>query len=63
MPKTIDNDIPVIDRSFGYQTSVDEAIRAINTGEVEALSGEYGIGLIKLMGRAAGHIALEASLS
>lgn len=30
---------------------------------MEAFSGEFGIGLVKVMGRAAGHIALEASLS
>lgn len=63
LPKTIDNDIPIIDRSFGYQTSVDEALKAINSAETEALSAEYGIGLVKLMGRSAGHIALEACLS
>lgn len=63
LPKTIDNDIIIIDRSFGYQTSVDEAIRAINSAESEAFSAEYGVGLVKLMGRSAGHIALEASLS
>lgn len=61
--KTIDNDIRIIDRSFGYQTAIDEAIRAINSGENEAFSAEYGVGLIKLMGRNSGHIALEASLS
>lgn len=63
LPKTIDNDIPIIDRSFGYQTSVEEALKAINSAETEAMSAEYGIGLVKLMGRAAGHIALEACLS
>ena len=63
LPKTIDNDIKIIDRSFGYQTSVDEALKAINSAEVEALSAEFGIGLVKLMGRAAGHIALEACLA
>ena len=63
LPKTIDNDIRIIDRSFGYQTSVEEALKAINSAETEAMSAEYGIGLVKLMGRSAGHIALEASLS
>lgn len=63
LPKTIDNDIRIIDRSFGYQTAVEEALKAINSAETEAMSAEYGIGLVKLMGRSAGHIALEASLS
>lgn len=63
LPKTIDNDIKIIDRSFGYQTAVEEALKAINSAETEAMSAEYGIGLVKLMGRSAGHIALEACLS
>lgn len=63
LPKTIDNDIRIIDRSFSYQTSVDEALKAINSAEIEALSAEFGVGLVKLMGRSAGHIALEACLA
>lgn len=42
---------------------MEEALKAINSAETEALSAEYGIGLVKLMGWSAGHIALEASLS
>lgn len=63
LPKTIDNDIAIIDRSFGYQTAVEHAVQAINSAETEAMSAEYGVGLVKLMGRSAGHIALEACLS
>lgn len=63
LPKTIDNDIAIIDRSFGYYTAVEHAVQAINSAETEAMSAEYGVGLVKLMGRAAGHIALEACLS
>ncbi|XP_021276335.1 ATP-dependent 6-phosphofructokinase 3 isoform X2 [Herrania umbratica] len=51
IPKTIDNDIPVIDKSFGFDTAVEEAQRAINAAHVEAGSIENGIGLVKLMGR------------
>ena len=29
IPKTIDNDIPIIDKSFGFETSVEEAVKAI----------------------------------
>ncbi|XP_048134162.1 ATP-dependent 6-phosphofructokinase 7-like isoform X2 [Rhodamnia argentea] len=54
IPKTIDNDIPVIDRSFGFDTAVEEAQRAINAAHVEAESGENGIGLVKVMGRYSG---------
>lgn len=61
--KTIDNDIPVIDKSFGFETSVEEAQRAINSANVEANSVDYGIGLVKLMGRNSGFIAMHASIA
>ncbi|KAL8128610.1 hypothetical protein V2J09_017765 [Rumex salicifolius] len=63
IPKTIDNDIPVIDRSFGFDTAVEEAQRAINAAHVEAESAENGIGLVKLMGRDSGFIAMYATLA
>ncbi|KAJ8766722.1 hypothetical protein K2173_005333 [Erythroxylum novogranatense] len=63
IPKTIDNDIPVIDKSFGFDTAVEEAQRAINAAHVEAESIENGIGLVKLMGRYSGFIAMHATLA
>ncbi|ONH97891.1 hypothetical protein PRUPE_7G216700 [Prunus persica] len=63
IPKTIDNDIPVIDRSFGFDTAVEEAQRAINAAHVESESVENGIGLVKLMGRYSGFIAMYATLA
>ncbi|KAL0388134.1 UNVERIFIED_CONTAM: ATP-dependent 6-phosphofructokinase [Sesamum radiatum] len=63
IPKTIDNDIPVIDRSFGFDTAVEEAQRAINAAHVEAESAENGIGVVKLMGRYSGFIAMYATLA
>lgn len=63
IPKTIDNDIPVIDKSFGFDTAVEEAQRAINAAHVEAESNENGIGLVKLMGRYSGYIAMYATLA
>lgn len=63
VPKTIDNDIPVIDKSFGFDTAVEEAQRAINAAHVEAESGENGVGVVKLMGRDSGYIALYATLA
>ncbi|KAF3442937.1 hypothetical protein FNV43_RR16855 [Rhamnella rubrinervis] len=63
VPKTIDNDIPVIDRSFGFDTAVEEAQRAINAAHVEAESVENGIGVVKLMGRYSGFIAMYATLA
>eukprot|EP00897_Mesotaenium_endlicherianum_P010169 jgi/Mesen1/9180/ME000591S08504 len=63
IPKTIDNDIAVIDKSFGFDTAVEEAQRAINAAHVEAESVHNGIGLVKLMGRYSGYIALHATLA
>ncbi|KAL0415159.1 UNVERIFIED_CONTAM: ATP-dependent 6-phosphofructokinase [Sesamum latifolium] len=63
IPKTIDNDIPVIDKSFGFDTSVEEAQRAINAAHVEAYSIENGVGVVKLTGRYSGFIAMYATLA
>nr|ACF79470.1 unknown [Zea mays] len=63
VPKTIDNDIAVIDKSFGFDTAVEEAQRAINAAHVEAESAENGIGVVKLMGRNSGFIAMYATLA
>ncbi|CAL9202151.1 unnamed protein product [Musa hybrid cultivar] len=63
IPKTIDNDIVEIDKSFGFDTAVEEAQRAINAAHVEAESVENGIGVVKLMGRNSGFIAMYATLA
>ncbi|KAJ7526003.1 hypothetical protein O6H91_17G077200 [Diphasiastrum complanatum] len=63
IPKTVDNDVGIIDRSFGFQTAVEAAQAAINAAHVEAESTPNGVGLVKLMGRYSGHIALDATLS
>lgn len=58
LPKTIDNDIVIIDKSFGFETAVAEAQRAIKSAYVEAHSAENGIGLVRLMGRNAGFVGI-----
>jgi len=63
IPKTIDNDIPLIDRSFGFDTAVQEAKRAIDTAATEARSFPRGLGVVRLMGRDAGFLAVHASLA
>ncbi|OVA13352.1 Phosphofructokinase domain [Macleaya cordata] len=63
VPKTIDNDILHMDKTFGFDTAVEEAQRAINSAYIEARSAYHGIGLVKLMGRSSGFIAMHASLS
>ncbi|KAG2319090.1 hypothetical protein Bca52824_012303 [Brassica carinata] len=63
VPKTIDNDILHMDKTFGFDTAVEEAQRAINSAYIEAHSAYHGIGVVKLMGRSSGFIAMQASLA
>ena len=63
IPKTIDNDIPYIDQSFGFHSAFEEAAHAIRAGYVEATAAENGISLVKLMGRYSGFIATNAALA
>ena len=63
IPKTIDNDIFMVSRSFGFDTAVDVATQSIRAAHNEAMGFPNGIGLIKLMGRHSGFIAATASLA
>ncbi|MDY6952206.1 MAG: ATP-dependent 6-phosphofructokinase [Thermodesulfobacteriota bacterium] len=63
IPKTIDNDIYWIDRSFGFDTAVQVAVDVIRAAHNEAVSAPNGIGLVKLMGRHSGFIAAAATLA
>jgi 6-phosphofructokinase 1 len=64
IPKTIDNDIAIIDRSFGFLTAVEAAQPAIISATTEARCNlPNGIGIVKLMGRSAGFIAAHATLA
>lgn len=63
VPKTIDNDIPFIDHSFGFQTAFARAAETIRSVVVEARSTPHGVGLVKLMGRHSGFIAAYAALA
>ncbi len=63
VPKTIDNDIPFIDRSFGFQTAFSKAAEAIRTAHVEATSAPNGVGVVNVMGRHSGFIACYAALA
>lgn len=57
VPKTIDNDVAYVQKTFGFETAVDEARRAIYAANTEAEAACNGIGLVKLMGRDSGFIA------
>lgn len=63
IPKTIDNDIPYVWRSFGYLTAVEKAREVIDSAHSEAKSHHNGVGLVRLMGRHAGFIAAGATLA
>lgn len=62
IPKTIDNDISFMQKTFGFETAVAEAQRAIDAAHAEATGTRNGIGLVKLMGRDSGFIAAHATL-
>jgi 6-phosphofructokinase 1 len=63
IPKTIDNDIHFIDRSFGFESAYAAAVEVIRSAHVEAKGARNGIGLVKLMGRHSGFIACHAALA
>ena len=63
IPKTIDNDIPFIDHSFGFRTAFSRATESIRAAHIEARSAPNGVGLVKLMGRHSGFIACYAALA
>ncbi len=63
VPKTIDNDIGCVDRTFGFDTAVEMAQLAIDGAHSEAMSARNGIGLVKVMGRDVGFIAATATLA
>jgi 6-phosphofructokinase 1 len=62
IPKTIDNDVSFVQKTFGFETAVTEARRATYAANTEAESARNGIGLVKLMGRDSGFIAAYAVL-
>lgn len=63
VPKTIDNDIPLIGTSFGFQTAYAKAAESIKGARVEVEAAIGGVGVVKVMGRAAGFIACYAALA
>jgi 6-phosphofructokinase 1 len=63
IPKTIDNDVAFVSRTFGYLTAVEEAAKVLHCAHTEAHSVHNGIALVKLMGRHAGFIAAGATIA
>ncbi len=63
IPKTIDNDICMTSRSFGFDTAVDISTWAVKAAHNEATGYPNGVGLIKLMGRNSGFIAATSAIA
>ncbi len=62
VPKTIDNDVPYTDQTFGYYTSVCQIAHAIESIRTTAYSHDR-VMIVETMGRHAGWLALEGGLS
>ncbi|MEI8094029.1 MAG: ATP-dependent 6-phosphofructokinase [Spirochaetales bacterium] len=63
VPKTIDNDLSFIQKSFGFETAVSKAVQVVTGAHVEADAAIHGIGLVKVMGRDSGFIASHTALA
>ncbi len=63
IPKTIDDDVQYVNRSFGYFTAIEKAKEVIDSAHVEAICVHNGISIVKVMGRDSGFIAAGASLA
>jgi len=63
VPKTIDNDISLVSRTFGFETAVGSALESLRCGHTEAVGTINGIGIVKLMGRQSGFVAAHAALA
>jgi 6-phosphofructokinase 1 len=63
IPKTIDNDIQLCDQTFGFATAIDIARGVLDCAHAESKGAQNGVGLVKLMGRDSGFIAVGATLA
>lgn len=61
IPKTIDNDILYVSKSFGFESAVGKAVEALRCAQTEARGAFHGIGLVKLMGRNSGALTATAA--
>lgn len=63
VPKTIDNDLSFVQKSFGFETAVSKAVDAVAAAHVEASNAMNGVGIVKVMGRESGFIAAHTALA
>ncbi|MBP0001006.1 MAG: ATP-dependent 6-phosphofructokinase [Cyanobacteria bacterium SID2] len=62
IPKTIDNDVAVTDRSIGFDTAVNTLVDALHKLSYTAASHDR-VMVVETMGRDAGHLALHAGIA
>lgn len=63
IPKTIDNDISLVERSFGFNTASSVAAEVLQSAHAEAEGAYNGIAIVKLMGRQSGFLTCTASIA
>ncbi len=63
VPKTIDNDVLYVQRTFGVSTAIERAAEILDCAHTESRSVLNGVGLVKVMGREAGFVACGAALA
>lgn len=63
VPKTVDNDVLFVDRTFGVSTAIDRARDVLDAAHAEAKSYHNGVAIVKLMGRDSGFISAGATLA
>lgn len=63
IPKTIDNDIRFVERTFGFETAVHTASGIIASAHNEAEGVDNGVAIVKLMGRDSGFVAAAATVA
>jgi 6-phosphofructokinase 1 len=62
VPKTIDNDVALTERSIGFDTAVNTVVDAINRLTFTAASHDR-VMIVEVMGRTAGHLALYSGIA
>jgi 6-phosphofructokinase 1 len=62
IPKTIDNDVPATEITFGYRTALDHIMLSLDALHTTAFSHDR-VMILEVMGRNAGWLALEGGIS
>ncbi len=63
VPKTIDNDVLFVEKSFGFETAYSVATTVLLSAHAEAVGACNGIAIVKLMGRESGLLTATAAVA